>query len=77
MLMQTLMHLQMKYYHYAFTCTRAKLLQSCQTLPYGLQPTIFLCPWVSPGKNTGVGCHALLRGSSQPRDQTRVFPLLP
>ena len=26
----------------------------------------------SPGKNTGVGCHALLRGSSQPRDQTQT-----
>ena len=25
--------------------------------PYGL-----LCPWDSPGKNTGVGCHALLQG---------------
>ena len=22
----------------------------------------FLCPWDSPGKNTGVGCHALLQG---------------
>ena len=22
-----------------------------------------LCPWDSPGKNTGVGCHALLRGN--------------
>ena len=21
-----------------------------------------LCPWTSPGKNTGVGCHALLQG---------------
>jgi len=21
-----------------------------------------LCPWHSPGKNTGVGCHALLQG---------------
>ena len=21
-----------------------------------------LCPWNSPGKNTGVGCHALLQG---------------
>ena len=28
--------------------------------------------WDSPGKNTEVGCHALLRGSSQPRDQTCV-----
>ena len=26
----------------------------------------------SPGKNTGVGCYALLRGSSQPRDWTQV-----
>ena len=24
------------------------------------------CPWDSPGKNTGVGCHALLQGSSWP-----------
>ena len=31
-----------------------------------------LCPWGSPGKNTGVGCHVLLRGSSQPRDRTHV-----
>ena len=26
----------------------------------------------SPGKNTGVGCHALLHGSSQPRDRALV-----
>ena len=25
-------------------------------------PTRLLCPWDSPGKNTGVGCHALLQG---------------
>jgi len=24
------------------------------------QPTRLLCPWDSPGKNTGVGCHFLL-----------------
>ena len=24
--------------------------------PYGLQPARLLCPWDSPGKNTGVGC---------------------
>ena len=30
--------------------------------PYGLKPTRFLCPWDSPGKNTGVGFHALLPG---------------
>ena len=35
----------------------------CPTLwLYGLQPTRLLCPWDSRGKNTGVGCHALLLG---------------
>ena len=30
--------------------------------PHGLQPARLLCPWDSPGKNTGVGCHALFQG---------------
>ena len=30
--------------------------------PHGLQPARLLCPWDSPGKNIGVGCHALLQG---------------
>ena len=30
--------------------------------PHRLQPTRLLCPWVSPGKDTGVGCRALLQG---------------
>ena len=30
--------------------------------PYGLYPTRLLCPWDSPGKNTGTGCHFLLQG---------------
>ena len=29
---------------------------------HGLQPSRLLCPWHSPGKNTGVRCHALLQG---------------
>ena len=42
--------------------------------PYRLYPTRLLCPWDAPGKNTGLGCHALLQGifptqgSSRPRD---------
>ena len=28
---------------------------------YELEPTRLFCPWDSPGKNTGVGCHALLQ----------------
>ena len=27
-----------------------------------LQPASLLCPWDLPGKNNGVGCHALLQG---------------
>ena len=36
---------------------------------------LFSAPWTgraSPGKNTEAGCHFLLQGSSQPRDQTRI-----
>ena len=33
---------------------------------HGLYPARLLCPWHSPGKNTGVGCHVLLQGISQP-----------
>src|SRR5574340_591663 len=29
--------------------------------PHRLQPTRLLCPWDSPGKNTGVGCYVLLQ----------------
>ena len=30
--------------------------------PHGLEPTRLLCPWASPGKNTGLGSHFLLHG---------------
>ena len=37
--------------------------KSCLTLatPWTV-PTRLLCPWDSPGKNTGVSCHFLLQG---------------
>ena len=36
---------------------------SCSVMqPHGLQPARLLCPWDSSGKNTGVGCHFLLKG---------------
>ena len=46
------------------TAAAALSLQSCLTLcdPNGLQPATLLCPWDSLGKNTRVGCHALLQG---------------
>ena len=30
--------------------------------PHGLWPARLLCPWDSPGNNTGVGSHVLLQG---------------
>ena len=41
----------------------AKSLHSCLTLcdPHRQQPTRLPCPWDSPGKNIGVGCHFLLQ----------------
>ena len=43
------------------------LLVSCSVMsgslkPHGLQPARPLCPWDSPGRNTGVGSHSLLLG---------------
>ena len=40
--------------------------------PLGLQPNRLLCPWNSPDRSTGVGCHFLFQGSPQSRDRTHV-----
>ena len=50
----------------AYSCSCAKSLPSCLTLHNTVdlrspEPRL-LCPWDSLGKNTGVGCHALLHG---------------
>ena len=57
-----------------YTINCCLVAKSCPTLgwPHGLQPARFLCPWDFPDKNTGGGYHFLLRGSSQPRDQTWI-----
>ena len=41
--------------------------------PHGLQPARLLCPWDSPGKNTGVGCHALFQGILQTQGSNPQF----
>ena len=52
---------------------RCLVAQACPNLYNPMAWTArLLCPWDSPGMNTGVGCHFLLQGSSQPRDQTGV-----
>ena len=39
---------------------------------HGLLPAKFPCLWNSPGTDTGVGCHSLLREIFLIRDQTQV-----
>ena len=48
--------------------------QLCLTLcsPMDCSPTGSSVNGDSPGVNTGVGCHSLLQGSSQPRDGPQV-----
>jgi len=38
------------------------LFMMCFFHKWGLKPTRLLCPWDSPGKNTGVGSLSLLQG---------------
>ena len=40
--------------------------------PHGWQPTWLLCPWDSPGKNTGWAAISSSKGSFWPRDQACV-----
>ena len=44
--------------------------------PHGLQPTRLFCPWDSPGKNTGVGCHFLLQ-CMKVESESKVAQLYP
>ena len=48
---------------YLYISTHAESLQLCPTLwPCGLWPSRLLLPCDYPGKNTGVGCRALIQG---------------
>ena len=42
--------------HHLVASSRGSVTQACPTLPPYRHP----CPWDSPCKNTGVGCHSLL-----------------
>ena len=53
-------------------CSGKLWSESYSVVSDSLWPHGLYSPWNSPGKNTGVGCHTFLQGSSQPRDQTLV-----
>ena len=40
---------------------KAFLSDQCKEIEENIRPTRLPCPWYSPGKNTGVGCHFLLQ----------------
>ena len=46
---------------YACCCCCVASVVYNSVRPHRQQPTRLLCPWDSPGKNTGVGCHFLLQ----------------
>ena len=53
--------------HWEFTVGNVLLVRCCSVMPnllqpHGLWPARLLCPWDSPGKDTGMGCHFLLQG---------------
>ena len=59
-------------------CVCACSVMSNSLWPHRLQPTRLLCPWDFPGKNTGVGCHFLLRGTFPTQGPNlRLLCLLP
>ena len=45
----------------AAAAAKAASVVSDSVRPHRQQPTRLPCPWDSPGKNTGVGCHCLLQ----------------
>ena len=53
---------RLRYNNY-WMCLLAQQFQPCLTFynPMGCNPPRLLCPWDSPGKNAGVGCHFLLQ----------------
>ena len=46
---------------YCCCCCQVASAVSDSVRPHRWQPTRLPCPWDSPGKNTGVGCHFLLQ----------------
>ena len=47
---------------FLYTYVKVKVLvtQLCPILCEPMEPARLLCPWDTPGKNTGEGCHSLL-----------------
>ena len=57
-------------------CCRVASVMSDSVRPRRRQPTRLPCPWDSPGRNTGVGCH-FLRQCMQVKSESEVAQSCP
>ena len=59
------------------TAAAAESIQSSDSVrPHRRQPTRPRCPWDSPGKNTGVGCHCPLLIKGHLNGKSHVYQVL-
>ena len=56
---QTALHTTNRWFHEKKSESESHSIMSDSLWPH--EPTSLLCPWNSPGKTTGVGCHFLLQ----------------
>ena len=68
--------LDLLYYRICCCCCQAASVMSDSVRPHRRQPTRVRCPWDSPGKNTGVGCHFLLQ-CMKVKSENQVAQLCP
>ena len=69
-------NLQIRWYVNLSGCCYVASVVSDSVRPQRWQPTRLLCPWDSPGKNTGVGCHFLLQCMKSESEVAQSCPTL-
>ena len=62
------------YSYHVCVCGLGPSVVSDSLWPRGLWPSWLLCPWDSPGGNSGVGCHALLQGVFPAQELNQGLP---
>ena len=62
--------------HIGYLTAQWARVLSYPSCPAVCEPIRLFCPWDSPGKNTGVGCHALLQGILPTQGSNPCLPRL-
>ena len=57
----TLPHILYILLYIIYICLKVASVVSNSVRPHRRQPARLICPWDSPGNNTGLGCHFLLQ----------------